>query len=379
VTTPEIHRGLAGVVVDETEVSYVDQDANALLYRGYPVTELADRCSFEQVAQLLWTGELPDDAANAAFCQRERARRHLSRSLTAVLDRMPADCHPMDVLRTAVSQLGADDEAEDTRTEAAHRAQSLALTAALPTVTAREVRRRRGLDPIAPRDDLGLVANFLWMCTGREPEAVAARAMEQSLILYAEHGFNASTFTARVVVSTHSDLYSAVTAAIGALKGPLHGGANEAVMGMFDQLRSVDEARAWVDRALSEKQTLYGFGHRVYKNGDSRVPTMEAALETLVDEAGADAARMMEIYHVVAEQVLEAKNLYPNLDYPSGPAYRLLDFDTAMFTPLFVLGRITGWTAHIAEQLAHNRLIRPSASYVGAGRRSVPRPVLSGV
>lgn len=371
-TTPDIHRGLAGVVVDETTVSHVDQDANALLYRGYPVTELAAHCSFEQVAQLLWTGELPDPAADAAFSQRERARRHLGRGLTAVLDRMPADCHPMDVLRTAVSQLGADDEAEDARTEAAQRAQALHLTAALPTVTAREVRRRRGLDPVAPRDDLGLVANFLWMCTGREPDPVAARAMEQSLILYAEHGFNASTFTARVVVSTHSDLYSAITAAIGALKGPLHGGANEAVMGMFDAIRGVDEAHAWVDRALGEKRTIYGFGHRVYKNGDSRVPTMEAALETLVDGAGPDATRMMEVYHVVADRILEAKNLYPNLDYPSGPAYRLLGFDTPMFTPLFVLGRITGWTAHIAEQTAHNRLIRPSASYVGAGRRSVP-------
>jgi citrate synthase len=370
----DIHHGLAGVVVDETSVSHVDQEANSLLYRGYPVTDLAAHCSFEQVAQLLWTGELPDGAADASFAQRERARRHLPRTLTGVLDRMPADCHPMDVLRTAVSQLGADDEAEDTRTEAAHRAQALALTAALPTVTAREVRRRRGLEPVPPRDDLGLVANFLWMCTGRETDAVAVRAMEQSLILYAEHGFNASTFTARVVVSTHSDLYSAVTAAIGALKGPLHGGANEAVMGMFDEVRSNDDAHAWVDRALAGKRTLYGFGHRVYKNGDSRVPTMEAALETLVDGSGPEAARMMEVYHAVAERVLEAKGLHPNLDYPSGPAYHLLGFDTAMFTPLFVLGRITGWTAHVAEQLAHNRLIRPSAVYVGPTRRSLPAP-----
>jgi citrate synthase len=373
----EIHRGLAGVVVDETSVSSVDQESNSLLYRGYPVTELADRCSFEQVAQLLWTGELPDSAADTSFAQRERARRPLSRSLTAVLDRMPADCHPMDVLRTAVSQLGADDEAEDTRTEAAHRAQSLALLAALPTVTAREVRRRRGQDPVAPRDDLGLVANFLWMCTGRDPDPLDVRAMEQSLILYAEHGFNASTFTARVVVSTHSDLYSAVTAGIGALKGPLHGGANEAVMAMFGEIPDPSTALAWVDTALDEKRTLYGFGHRVYKNGDSRVPTMEAALREIVDRSGPDARQMMEVYDVVAARVLERKSLYPNLDYPSGPAYHLLGLDTAMFTPLFVLGRITGWTAHIAEQIAHNRLIRPSATYVGPARRSLPAPVLT--
>ena len=372
-TVPEIHRGLAGVVVDTTEISTVIQETNSLTYRGYPVHDLAARRSFEEVAHLLWHGELPDTAQLSDFEARERALRPLDRTTLELLTRLPETCHPMDVLRTAVSFFGAEDPTEDDGSLAASRAKSLTLLAKLPTVVAADQRRRRGLDPIPPNPELGYVENFFHMCFGSVPDPDVVRCFEISLVLYAEHSFNASTFTARVVTSTLSDLYSAVTAAIGALKGPLHGGANEAVMHMLTEIGDPQQAEEWLDGALATQRKIMGFGHRVYKNGDSRVPIMQEALDRLVARAAdPKVTRMATLHAALRHAMLTRKGIHPNLDYPAGLAYHLMGFDIPAFTPIFVMSRITGWTAHITEQLAHNSLIRPLASYAGQEQRAVP-------
>jgi 2-methylcitrate synthase len=367
---PDIKKGLAGVVVDTTAISKVNPDTNSLLYRGYPVQQLAARCSFEQVAWLLWHGELPTAEELAAFEARERAGRALDPRVRGIVDLCPASAHPMDVVRTAVSLLGALDEQAEDMTPAANLAKAERLLAAIPAIVAYDQRRRRGLEPVEARADLDYSRNFLWMTFGEEPSETAADVFRISMVLYAEHSFNASTFTARVVTSTLADLHSAVTAAIGALKGPLHGGANEAVMTAFDEIGSAEQADAWLAEALAGKRKIMGFGHRVYKHGDSRVPTMEAAMRRLVAEHGAE--DLEALYDRLAAAMDAAKGIKPNLDYPSGPAYRLLGFDTATFTPLFVASRVVGWTAHVMEQLAANALTRPLSAYVGPDEREVP-------
>jgi len=372
-TDSEIHKGLAGVYADTTAISKVNPETNSLLYRGYPVQELAANCTFEEVALLLWRGELPSADELIEFQNLERSLRPLNPRVKRVIDELPLDAHPMDVVRTAVSVIGATDETltdEGTADVALNEHRAISLFAQLPSIVAYDQRRRRDEPLIEPRDDLGYSANFLHMTFGEVPDLTVVTAFDVSMILYAEHSFNASTFTARVVTSTLADLYSAVTAAIGALKGPLHGGANEAVMHVFEEIGTAGGVEIWLDKALAEKRKIMGFGHRVYKNGDSRVPTMKAALDTLVAEF--DRPDIAELYERLESLMGERKNIKPNLDYPSGPAYHLIGFDTEMFTPLFVAARITGWTAHIAEQLASNSLIRPLSAYNGPDERHVP-------
>lgn len=364
---PRIFKGLAGVVVDTTAISKVVPETNSLTYRGYPVQDLAAECSFEQVAYLLWHGELPNDQQLALFTQRERAYRRLNRSMLSLIAKQPDNCHPMDVVRTVVSSMGAEDAEEDDSSIGANYAKSLRMYAVLPTVVAVDMRRRRGLEPIAPHSHMGYAQNFLHMCFGDVPEQVVVDAFEQSMVLYAEHSFNASTFAARVVTSTKSDIYSAVTAAIGALKGPLHGGANEAVMHDMLEIGTVDRASGWLRGKIDRKEKIMGFGHRVYKNGDSRVPTMKAALERVA--AVRDGQRWLDIYNVLEQGMAAANGIKPNLDFPTGPAYYLMGFDINCFTPIFVMSRITGWTAHIMEQTASNALIRPLSEYVGPPQR----------
>ena len=369
VETPRIYKGLAGVVVDTTAISKVVPETNSLTYRGYPVQDLAARCSFEQVAYLLWHGELPTDGQLQAFSQRERASRGLNRSLHSLLAKLPDNCHPMDVVRTAISYLGAEDPEEDDGSPDANYAKSLRMFAALPTIVAADMRRRRGQEPIAPHAELGYAENFLNMCFGEVPEPVIVEAFEQSMVLYAEHSFNASTFAARVVTSTQSDIYSAVTAAIGALKGCLHGGANEAVMADMIEIGTADRAAEWLHGKVSRQEKIMGFGHRVYKNGDSRVPTMKAALARVA--AAKDGQRWLDIYAVLESAMAAANGIKPNLDFPTGPAYHLMGFDIPSFTPIFVMSRITGWTAHIMEQAASNALIRPLSDYSGQPLRAL--------
>ena len=375
----DIKKGLAGVVVDTTSVSKVNPETNSLLYRGYPVQELASTQPFEAVAYLLWHGELPDDDQLAELRATERSQRALDPGVRTVLDLTPLEAHPMDEVRTAVSLLGAAElagsgsgsgsvlDASGSADDNLRR--SVQLFAALPAIVAYGQRRRRGLGVVEPRDDLDYAANFLWMTFGEEAHETVVDAFNRSMILYAEHSFNASTFTARVVTSTLSDLYSAVVAAIGALKGPLHGGANEAVMRTFEEIGDAANVSDWLDTALAEKRKIMGFGHRVYKRGDSRVPTMKAALESLVQHY--DRPDVLDLYSTLEEEFVARKGIYPNLDYPSGPAYALIGFDTHTFTPLFVAARVTGWTAHILEQAASNALIRPLSEYVGPDERHI--------
>ena len=373
-TDTTIHKGLAGVLVDTTSISKVNPETNSLLYRGYPVQELAARCTFEEVAYLLWNGELPTAEELAEFTSGERAQRALTPELKAVIDALPETCHPMDVCRTAASVLGAEHPKAEDSSRLANMEKSVSLFAAMPAVVAYDQRRRRGEELVEPRADLGYAANFLWMTFGEEAVPEVVEAFNVSMILYAEHSFNASTFTARVITSTLADLHSAVTGAIGALKGPLHGGANEAVMHTFEEITAsagnddvASHAADWLNTALAEKKKIMGFGHRVYKNGDSRVPTMKTSLDKMVKHY--DRPDLGELYTALETAMAERKNILPNLDYPAGPVYHLMGFDTPTFTPLFVAARITGWTAHIMEQLESNALIRPLSDYSGPDER----------
>lgn len=367
----EIYKGLAGVPVDYTAISKVNPESNSLLYRGYPVQELAAKKSFEEVAWLLWKGELPTDAELAGFVKQERALRELDPLVKQVIDQLPLSAHPMDVVRTAVSVIGALDPNTEDSSAAANLEKSIRLFAKLPAVVAYDQRRRHGQPLIAPRGDLDYSENFLWMTFGEIPEPVVVDAFRISLVLYAEHSFNASTFTARVITSTLSDLYSAVTGAVGALKGPLHGGANEAVLHIFNEIgfgpQAAERSEQWLEKALAEKRKIMGFGHRVYKKGDSRVPTMRAAMVKLIEHYSRP--DVLELYEGLEAAMTDRKGILPNLDYPSGPAYHLMGFDTLTFTPIFVAARITGWTAHIMEQLASNALIRPLSVYNGVDER----------
>ncbi len=369
-TEPTLHKGLAGVYIDSSRISKVFDDTNTLTYSGYAVQDLAAQCRFEEVAWLLWHGELPTTAELAAFEKQERSLRALPAELLTVIRQFKPDAHPMDTLRTAISFLGTNDPSWVDSSPEGLRAKALSLFAKIPTIIAADARIRSGKEPIAPRTDLNFSENFFNMYFGEVPDARVVRCFDASLTFYAEHGFNASTFTARTVVSSLSDIYSGVTAAVGSLKGPLHGGANEAVMHMLLDIGTPDNAQTWIDEALSGKKKLVmGFGHRVYKNGDSRVPHMTKYFHDMA--ALKDGEKWVEIEKILEKTMVEKKNIHPNLDYPVGPAYYLMGFDIPVFTPIFVMSRITGWTAHIIEQLADNKLMRPLSVYSGVAQRAI--------
>ncbi len=372
-TDTEVKYGLAGVVADDTAVSKVMPEINSLTYRGYKVQDLATQCRFEEVAYLIWKGELPSQNQLDAFNAAEKKERGLSDDLLGVMKRFNKNAHPMDTLRTAVSFLGQeDDTAEDSSPEGLY-AKSLRLFAKIPQIVAADFRLRNGKTPIAPRADLAFSENFFNMCFGEVPKPEIVKCFDISMTLYAEHSFNASTFTARTIASSLSDIYSAVTGAIGSLKGPLHGGANEAVMHMLKEVGSPDKARQWMLDALAAKKNVMGFGHRVYRSGDSRVPTMTDAFKKMVDVIGTDEAKKYwEMSRILDDTMVEKKGIYPNLDFPTGPAYYLMGFEIPIFTPIFVVSRITGWTAHVMEQRANNKLVRPLSNYTGPAQRDVP-------
>ena len=364
-----IHHGLDGVVVDTTSISKVMPEINSLVYRGYPVQELAEHCHFEEVAWLIWKGELPGAKELADFMDVGRGQRAISKDLLGVIQKSPRRAHPMDVLRTALSFLGAEDAEMDRTDAATNLKRSISMMAKIPTMIAAFYRLRKGQEFIPPRSDLGFIENFFHMVFGKVPAPEVVKAFEVSMILYAEHGFNASTFTARTVVSSLSDIYSGVVAGIASLKGSLHGGANEAVMHMLLEIKEPSNAKEWMLKAFREKRLVMGFGHRVYKSGDSRVPTMKKYARKMAEFTGQ--SKWLDMEDILEATMLEQKNIHPNLDFPSGPAYYMMGFDIDMFTPFFVMARITGWTAHIMEQLANNRLIRPLSKYTGPGERHV--------
>jgi len=362
---PDIRKGLEGVIADRTAVSRMDPATQTLTYRGYPVTDLAERCGFEEVAYLLWNGELPTRAQLKAFQAAERRQRALPDELQHLLEHCPPGAHPMDLLRTAVSYLGMTvPVARDP--ESQHR-QTMDLLAKIPTVIAFDARSRQGLQPIPPRTDLPFCDNMFWMTFGRVPHPDVVKAFEVALILYAEHGFNASTFAARVVTSTMADLHGAVTAGIAALKGTLHGGANEAVIADLSEVGAPENVRPWLKARLAERRKIMGFGHRVYRNGDSRVPLAAKWGRRVAEIVGNP--HWHSIADVLRDAMREEKGIHPNLDFETGPMYSLMGFAPAQFTPIFVMGRVVGWTAHILEQAADNRLIRPMSTYAGVPMR----------
>jgi 2-methylcitrate synthase len=369
ITNPEVHKGLAGVMADVTAVSKVMPETNSLTYRGYPVQDLADQCSFEEVAHLLMVGTLPTRKELNAFRRAEAAERGISRALIRVIEEFPKKAHPMDATRTAVSFMGMEDpEGQDTSV-AATRRKALRLYAKIPTAVAAIARIRKGLRPIRPKAEYGFSENIFHMFFGKVPDKAIVKAFDASMTLYAEHSFNASTFTARTVTSTQADIHAAITAGIAALKGPLHGGANEAVMHMLKEVGTPAKARGWIDDRLEHRALVMGFGHRVYRTGDSRVPTMAKYRDQVAKLMGGE--KWLEISAILAGEMLAKKAIHPNLDFPAGPTYYMMGFDIPFFTPLFVASRITGWSAHVLEQMQDNRLIRPLSQYVGEAERSI--------
>jgi 2-methylcitrate synthase len=364
-----VKKGLEGVVVDTTAISKVNAETNSLLYRGYPVPELAERCSFEEVAYLLFFGALPNSKTLSEFVQKERSHRKLSPTILALIEKLPRNCSPMDVIRTAVSLLGCEDDQSADSSPAANTEKAIGLLAKIPVMVAAYYRIKKGLSYLPPTADLSIAENFFQMCFGTLPKREIIKAFDASLTLYAEHSFNASTFAARVVTSTQSDIYSAIVAGIGALKGSLHGGANEQVMYMMLEIGDPKKAEKWMLDALGSKKKIMGFGHRVYKFGDSRVPTMKKFATSVAAAVGE--SKWMEMYEILEKVMVDKKKIYPNLDFAAGPAYYMMGLEIEFFTPLFVMARTTGWSAHIMEQAASNRLIRPLSEYIGAPERHV--------
>ncbi len=356
--------GLEGVVVAESAISYVDGQAGKLVYRGYSIEELAEHSTFEETTALLLDGELPSRSRLDELAAGLAAERALDGNVLDVLRGLPKDAEPMAVLRTIVSAMGtADPDSLDGSPEATRR-KTIRLIARFPTIVGAFDRLRKGGEPVDPREDLGHAANFLYMLSGKDPDPDDAHVLDVCLILHAEHGMNASTFSARVTAATLSDIHSAITSAVGTLKGPLHGGANQEVMKMLVEIeeRGIEPGQ-YVREKLERKEKVMGFGHRVYKTMDPRAPILRRFSRELTERAGHP-----ELYRM-SEEILETmdseKGIDPNVDFFSASTYHALGISTDLFTPIFAIARISGWCTHVEAQYAHNRLIRPRAKYVG--------------
>ena len=366
----EIARGLEGVYVTETKLCRIDGQKGELVYSGYDIYELAEKSTFEEVCFLLWNGRLPSKDEFAELNKRLIRERALSPLNQTLLREMVGMVRPMRALEIAVTAIGAlDRDSSDTSPEAL-KTQATRLTARMPTVIASHQRLREGKEPVPPREDLPHGANFLWMLRGAEPTELEARIMNVALILHAEHEMNASTFSAIVTASTQSDMYSAIASAIGTLKGPLHGGANDAVFRTLEAIGSEENIPAYIDEMLSRGERVMGIGHRIYKTTDPRA--------IILEKLGAELAKTApnaKYYHLsqklrdyLAEK-LAGRPLYPNVDFFSASVYKMLGIPNDLYTPIFAMARIAGWTAHLMEQYANNRLVRPNALYEGAENR----------
>lgn len=362
-------KGLEGIVAATSSISSIVD--GVLTYRGYNIDDLAEHASFEEVAYLLWFGKLPN--AN----ELETLKNSLSEyaaipdELIAQIRLYPKSMNTMAALRSAISALGLYDSQADEMTAEANENKAVKLQAQLPTIVAAIARIRQGKDPVSPKEGASIAENFLYMLTGEEPSETAVKAFDQALVLHADHELNASTFAARVTVATLSDIYSGVTSAIGALKGPLHGGANEAVMKMLNEIGTPDRLESFIQEKLNNREKIMGFGHRVYKNGDPRAKHLQKMSREL-GEMNND-TRLYEMSVKIEEMVTGQKGLKPNVDFYSASVYTQLGIDHELFTPIFAISRVSGWTAHILEQLSDNRIIRPRAEYTGpAEQKYVP-------
>lgn len=363
-------QGLEGVIAAQTGLSRIDGLKGQLFYRGIDINDLAENGSFEEVAYLLWLGRLPTRSELDEFNARLAAYREMPMPLKMMLPNFPKQATPMEVLRTATSALSMfDPAANNTQSFEGNLDKAMRLTGAFPTILAAFDRTRDGLEPIDPDPELGHAANFLYMLHGVKPDADSVRALDVYLVLLAEHGLNASTFSARVTASTLGDLYSGVVSGLGTLKGPLHGGANQAVMEMLEEISEEENAKAYVDNALANNQRIMGIGHRVYKTEDPRVRHLRRLSAVLGIEVCEPKWHIISLrVEEVALPVLSKKQLYTNVDFYSAAVLHCLGIPTDMFTPMFAMARNIGWTAHIMEQYANNRLIRPRAEYVGPDR-----------
>ena len=368
---PARTRGLAGVIALDTSICYIDGQAGELLYRGYEIDDLARSASFEEVAYLLWHGELPTQAQLDDLHTQLRAERALRPEIIDHLrHHTPDDANPMAALRTAVSMLAAYDDEADAMTPEANLRIAIRLTAKMPTLLAAFDRIRKGKDPVAPKGEGSTAYEFLYMLNGEAPGPSAERIFDAALVLQAEHDLNASTFAARVIASTLADMYSAVTGAIGALKGPLHGGANIEVMRMLLEIdASGEDTGAYVRRKFAAREKVMGLGHRVYRTTDPRAAILRDLLEDLSQEKGE--MKWYDMSVAIMDAAKEQKNLNPNVDFFSASVFHLLGIETDLYTPIFAVSRITGWTAHLLEQYADNALIRPSSEYVGERGRTI--------
>lgn len=361
-------KGLAGVTAADSSLSLVDGQIGKLIYRGYNIMDLGEQASFEEVIYLLWNGKLPNRAQLDAFKAALVAKRALPAPVLKTMHIFPHEAHPMAVLRTIVSGLGLiDPSADDISLEGA-RKKALLLTAVFPTIIAAWERIRRDKEPIEPRADLGHAANFLYMLNGQEPNPDAVKALDAYLVLLADHGFNASTFAARVTTGTLADVYSAITSGIGTLKGAVHGGANQKAMEQFIDAAQRGDVSAWFQETIASGKRIMGIGHRVYKVEDPRAKILRPMAERLAQSSGQgqwfDIATQIEVLARQDEYFI-SRNLYANVDYYSAVVLYMINLPVDQFTCLFAMSRIAGWTAHVLEQLADNRLIRPKANYVG--------------
>ncbi|NMO95488.1 citrate synthase [Paenibacillus lemnae] len=354
-------KGLEGIVATTSSISSIVD--GVLTYRGYNIDDLAEQATFEEVAYLLWFGKLPNAQELQSLQKDMSDYAAIPDALIEQIKLYPKDTNTMAALRSAVSSLALyDKEAEDMSQEANEK-KAVKLQAQLPTIVAAIARIRQGLEPVAPKAGVSLAENFLYMLRGEQPEETSIKALDQALVLHADHELNASTFASRVTVATLSDIYSGVTSAIGALKGPLHGGANEAVMKMLNEVGTIDKAEAYIQQKLDNREKIMGFGHRVYKNGDPRAKHLQKMSKELGDMKGN--TTLYDISVLIEEVVTGQKGLKPNVDFYSASVYTQLGIEHELFTPIFAISRVSGWTAHILEQYDGNRIIRPRAEYTG--------------
>ena len=371
---PVIAKGLEGIIANSTSLSDVLGKEGVLIYAGYDINELAGKATYEEVVYLLWHGALPNRTELDELKAQLRNERELPRGVVDFIKSTPHDANPMDVMRTAVSMLGLYDSGlsdEDSR-QGADQRRAISITAKIGVIAAYFHRARQGLELPKVRDDLGEAAHFLYLLNGTEPSPEAEKTLDVAYVLHADHGMNASTFSARVTIATLSDIYSAITSAIGTLKGPLHGGANEGVIHMLLEIGSENKVDAWIEEQLAQKKKIMGIGHRVYKVLDPRAPHLRSMAAKLSDELGDP--KWIRMSERIAEIMKQKKGLNANVDFYSATVYYSLGIPTDMFTPIFAIARTSGWTAHVLEQLADNRLYRPLSAYVGppVGKKFVP-------